>query len=83
MPVLRQLSRLSRLGTRALAGPQRIGLGSLREAVGVLPLQLEHALGVVEQRLARSMEERLLAGRVQVPKLTRLTDADRGRTSPP
>ena len=70
MPVLRSLGRLSRLGTRALASPQRVGLGSLREAVGVLPLQLEHALGVVEQRLARTMEERLLAGRVQVPKLT-------------
>src|SRR4030095_4289091 len=66
---VRWLGRVARLGARALAGPQRIGLGSLREAIGVLPLQLEHALGVVEQRLARTMEERLLAGRVQVPKL--------------
>src|SRR5215218_2665712 len=60
---------LTRLGPGALAGSQRVGLGPFREPVGVFPLQLEHALGVVEQRLARAAEERLLTGRVQVAQL--------------
>src|SRR5919204_4320761 len=61
--------RLPRLDPGAPTGPQGVGLGPLREPVGVLALQLEHALGVVEQRLARAVEERLLAGGVQVAQL--------------
>src|SRR5919107_6403538 len=62
-------SLLSCLGPGAPAGPQGVSLGPLWEPVGVLPLQLEHALGVVEERLTRAVEERLLAGRVQVAEL--------------
>src|SRR6266542_416809 len=54
----------------ASAGPERVGLGLLWEPDGVLALQLQHALGVVQQRLARAVEERLLAGRVQIAELT-------------
>src|SRR6266498_2971436 len=61
--------RLPRLDPGALAGPQRVGLGPLREPAGVLLLQLQHAVGVIEERLARAVEERLLAGRVQVAEL--------------
>src|SRR5215211_8201513 len=60
---------LPRLGPGALAGPQPVGLGPLREPVGIFTLQLEHALGMVEERLARAVEERLLTGRVQVAQL--------------
>ena len=68
--------RLSRLGPRALAGPQRVGLGPFREPVGVFPLHLEHAVGVVEKRLARAVEERLLPGRIAEPVLTPSAIAD-------
>src|SRR5215211_1747878 len=60
---------LPRLGPGALVSPQPVGLGPLREPVGIFTLQLEHALGMVEERLARAVEERLLTGRVQVAQL--------------
>src|SRR4029450_11499971 len=52
--------RVPRLGPGALAGPQRISLVALREPVGVLALQLQHALGVVEERLTAAVKEGLL-----------------------
>jgi tetratricopeptide (TPR) repeat protein len=60
---------LPRLGPSAPTGPQGVGLGPLRKPVGVLALQLEHALSMVEERLAAAVEEGLLAGRVQVAEL--------------
>jgi hypothetical protein len=77
---------LPRLDPGALARPQRVGLGPLREPAGVLALQLQHALGVVEQRLTRTVEERLLAGRVQVAQLAfqrRIVQPIRGKTELP
>jgi hypothetical protein len=61
--------RLSRLAPGALAGPQHVDSRPLREPVGILPLQLEHPLGVVEERLTRAVEERLLPSRVQLAEL--------------